>query len=65
MDTRSRQAGCTFEARLAQIRLTPAQRAEALAAMRTAEKWISAVQFVGVALGRLTEFMVPKRRVRA
>ena len=65
MTTGNRQREFSFEARLAGLNLTAADREEALAAAHRADQLIAAVEYIGSSLKRLTEVVTFKTRARA
>ena len=59
-----RQNEFDLESRLAELNLSPVDRAHALAAAKKAEILVTLVQRIGAALKRLTETMALKPSVR-
>jgi len=64
MSSANRQVEFNIETKLAELNLTPAARADALAVARQAEKVIAAVEWVFAALKRLTHAMALKPSLR-
>ena len=65
MSNTDRQVEFDLESRLAQVHLTPGERADALAAAERAEILVTTVQRIAGAFKRLTETTVLKPSVRA
>lgn len=64
MSTSNRQVVFNIEDSLADVRLTPDQRRQALSAIRMAEGFVEAFGSLGGALKRLAELFAPKHSVR-
>ena len=64
MSSVKRQVEFNLEAKLAELNLTPAGRAEALAVARKAERIIAAFEWFGAALRRLTHAVALKPSLR-
>ena len=64
MSYTDRQIEFDLESRVAELHLTPGERARVLAAAEKAELLVTTVQRIGAALKRLTETMALKPSVR-
>ena len=64
MSNTNRHVEFDLESRLAQVNLTPGERADALAAAERAELLVTTVQRIAAAFKRLTDAMALKPTVR-
>lgn len=65
MTTGNRKAMFTIEEKLANLNLSPAQRTQALGAMRVAEDMVDLLQTLGNAVKRIAGAFAPKSSIRA
>ena len=65
MTTRNRTVDLNIEKKLAELNLTPSQRARAISAMRSAEDLVDFLDSLGAMVKRVAAAFSPKPSIRA